>query len=112
MSSQLYRNREFIVKLNKNKQLKPTLKKLIKNCSTGELKAICELCFNILRGHLQICKSRKNKLSHHADMIRFMGNKRVPIYKKKEKLLKGKGLFLSTLLPLAVSVISSLIAKK
>ena len=63
MSSQLYRNREFIVKLNKNKKVKPLLKKLIKNCSSGELKAICELCFNILRGHLHICKSRKKIIS-------------------------------------------------
>ena len=111
MSSHLYRNKDFIVKLNKIKKTAPQLRKILKNCTTGEVKALCELCFNILRGNLNICKSRKQKLSKHADMIRFMGDKKIALYKKKGKLLKGSGIFLSALLPLAITAISSLFKK-
>ena len=51
MSSHLYRNKDFIVKLNKIKKTAPQLRKILKNCTTGEVKALCELCFNILRGN-------------------------------------------------------------
>ena len=109
MSCELLKNKEFIKNLNKYKK-SPVLKKLIKNCSSTQIKAICELCFNVLRGNIDICKSRKKKLTRHADLLRFLADKHIPLYKKKTKLLSGNGLFLSTLLPLAMSVISGLVS--
>ena len=111
MTSQLIKNKGFIIGLNKSKNITPQLKKLIRKSSNGEIKALCELCFNILRGNVDICKSRKNRLSPHADMLRYLGDKKISIIKKRKKLLKGKGIFLSALLPLAVSLISGLIKK-
>ena len=58
------------------------LKKLIKKSSSGQVKAIGELCYNVLRGNLHVCKSRKNKLTPHADTVRYMADKKIPLYKK------------------------------
>ena len=107
-STQLYKNRDFITNLNKSKKDKSLFKKLIKKSTSGQVKAICELCFNVLRGNLHICKSRKNKLIPHVTMVRYMAKKKIPLYQKKLKLLKGGGLFLSALLPLAISTLSTL----
>ena len=107
--TQLYKNRDFITNLNKSKKDKSLFRKLIKKSTSGQVKAICELCFNVLRGNLHICKSRKNKLTPHADMVRYMARKNTPLYQKKLKLLKGSGgVFLSALLPIALSAISTL----
>ena len=83
-STQLYKNRDFIVKLNKSKKVKPLVKNLIKKSTSGQVKAICELCYNVLRGNLHICKSRKNKLAPHADMVRYMADRKIPLYKRKK----------------------------
>ena len=81
-STQLYKNRDFITNLNKSKKDKSLFKKLIKKSTSGQVKAICELCFNVLRGNLHICKSRKNKLIPHVTMVRYMAKKKSLFIKK------------------------------
>lgn len=82
---------------------------ILRKCPNSLIKALCECCINILNGNVPLSKHQKNKLSPYRKIVRNLGKKSVPLYKKRRLLVqKGEG-FLSFLIPAAVSVLSSLI---
>lgn len=87
---------------NKKKSL------LLRNCSNSFIKAICECVLNVLKGNVKLTKRQKFKLTPYKVVVRKLGSKSLPIYKKRKILVqKGEG-FLSFLIPAAISTLTSL----
>lgn len=86
-------------------------KVLLKHASNKELKGLFELCLNIIRGNLPIDHSTFQRLKRHKKVIETLGNRRVPIFKKRE-LINQRGGFLGQLAAFALPLITHLIASK
>lgn len=96
---------EHLQLLNKTKKKSAFLK----TCPNSVIKGVCECALNLLKGNIPINKRQKNKLIQHKRTLRRLGDKKVPLFKKRRLLIqKGEG-FLSVLIPAAISVLSSLI---
>ena len=111
MSCLLIKHKSFIKKLSGVKKDKNKLLYLIKKSKAGEIKALSELSFNILNGGVYCSKNRKRLLKPHVYYMRLMGDRKSAIKKKRKVLLKGNGIFLSALLPIAISAIAGLMKK-
>ena len=104
----------FVLKMSTIEQLKLLNKAkkksaFLKKCPNSVIKGICECAVNLLRGNIPITKQKKNKLVSYKRTLRRLGDRKVPLFKKRRLLVqKGEG-FLSILLPAAVSILSSLI---
>lgn len=86
-------------KLNKKQQ-----KAFIANIDQDQLKAIVEVCLNILNQTLELPPDLQTKLGKYKNKIRTFANCKCPL-KKKRKLLKGG--FISLILgALASSAVS------
>lgn len=86
-----------------------TKKTILRKCPNSLIKAVCECVLNVLKGNVPLNKHQKRKITAYKKVVRTLGKKSVPLYKKRKLLVqKGDG-FLSFLIPAAVSVISSLI---
>ena len=106
----LLQNKEFIIFLNGLPAEKR--KKIIDHLQRKQINSISEICSNFLKKRLTLSKDTIKKASKYKKELRKIALKATPI-KKKIKILasnRGGGL-LSILLPAAVSLISSLIAK-
>lgn len=82
---------------------------LLRKCPNSVIKSVCECALNLLKGNVPLTKHQKKKLSLHKRTLRKLGDKKIPLFKKRRLLVqKGEG-FLSVLIPAALSVLSSLI---
>ena len=90
-------------------------KSVLRNLSNKEIKLLCEVCLNLIRGHLKI-KDRKtfNKLKRGRKTLTYLADKRNPIREKRE-VLNQKGGFIGALaaaaLPVVISEVSRLFRK-
>ena len=109
MSCMLVKHKDFIFKLSKNRKYKSKLLNIIKNSNGNEIKSIGELSYNVLNGTVPCNKYRKRKLKKYANTLRLLANKKQTLKNKKAGLLKGSGVLLGTILPLAISTIAGLI---
>ena len=107
----ILKHKTFIGQLGKFKNNRRKLLNLIRNSSSSEIKALGELSYNILRGNVYCSKHRKNKLKNYAGKLRILADKRKSLANKRKNLLKGNGIFLSSLIPLAIQTIASLLKK-
>lgn len=83
--------------------------KVIQKCPNSLIKALCECATNVLKGNVPLSKYQKARLMPYKKVVRKLGTKSVPLYKKRKILTqKGEG-FLGFLLPAALSVLTSLI---
>lgn len=81
----------------------------LRKCPNSVIKGVCECALNLLKGNVPVTKRQKNRLTPHKRTLRRLGDKKVPLFKKRRLLVqKGNG-FLSILIPAAVSVLSSLV---
>ena len=84
--------------------------KLIKDLKKPELNCISEIFANFLRKRLTSSPKTILKLKKFRRDIRTVALKKTPIYKKKKILLSRRGAgILTALIPLAASLISTLI---
>lgn len=83
-------------------------KDLLEKLPTSSIKAICECCLNLLRGHIPLTNYQKNSLKKDKLILRRLADKKKPLYTKR-KLIIQKGGFLNILLPAAITAITSLI---
>ncbi len=90
-------------------------KVLLKHASNEELKGLFELCLNIIRGNLPIDHIAFQRLKRHKKVLETLGNRRIPLYKKRE-IVNQKGGFLGQLaafaLPLLTHLLSSGLRKR
>ena len=105
MTCLLYKHKQFFITLSKLRKNTSKLYKTIKNSKVGEIKAIGELSYNILKGGVSCSRHKKKQLQSHVKSLRFLADKKISLRKKKTQLLKGGGLFLTSLLPLAIKTI-------
>ena len=110
MKPYLLKNKEFLNFFNK---LSPRKKnQLIPILSKDQLCTISEVCKNFLRRNLTEKPEIINKVKRSKKEIKTIALKSTPLYKKKKILQTRKGgAILSVLVPLAASIITSLIAK-
>lgn len=111
MNCLLYKHKDLIFKLFKLRKNKSKLLNLIKNLKNYEIKTIGELSHNILKGGVVCTNYRKRQLKPYTNTLRLLGDKKISLIKKKSALLRGKGILLSTLAPLGLSVISNLLGE-
>ena len=112
MSCLLVKHKQFIKQLSKIKRDRKGLLRLIKDSKNEEIEALSELTYNILNGNIYCSTQRKNKLKKQIKNLRILGDKKIFVTKKRKLLLKGNGIFLTSLLPIAISAIASLFRKK
>ena len=110
MKPYIIQNKEFIEFFGK---LSPYKKqKLVPVLSKDQVNTISEVCKKILKRNLTSNPNVINRLRKSQQEIKTIALKAVPLYKKKQILQTRKGgAILSVLLPLAASVITSLLAK-
>ena len=110
MKPYILKNQEFLTFFNK---LGKTSKhKLVSNLNKNHVDTISEVCKNFLQKNLTQDPQIIKKVKSARKEIKQVALKSTPIYKKKKILQTRKGGFiLSVLLPLATTLISSLISK-
>ena len=82
---------------------------LIDYADRDQIEAIAECINNILQGNVPLTKRETTKLKRHKKAMRIVSDRRSPV-KHKRNVLKQSGGFLSTLIPIAVSALGSLVS--
>ena len=111
MKPYIVKNNEFLRYFSKLPSKKQ--KHLIPTLNTNQLNTISEICKNFLNKNLTTCPKIIKKVKPAQKEIKNIALKKTPLYKKK-KILQSRsgGAILSVLLPLAATLITSLIARK
>ena len=110
MKPYVIQNKEFIDFFGK---LSPRKKqKLIPILSKNQVNTISEVCKKFLKRNLTEDPNVIKKLRRSQKEIKTIALKTIPLYKKKKILQTRKGgAILSVLLPLAASIVTSLLTK-
>ena len=110
MKPYVIKNKEFVEFFGKLSPRKK--KKLIPVLSKDQVNTISEICKNFLKRNLTEDPNVIKKLRHTKNEIKSIALKTLPLYKKKNILQTRKGgAILSVLLPLAASIVTSLLVK-
>lgn len=109
--SLIEQNKDFILFLNKLNG--KDRKKVLSVLGGNYIKTISEIFLNFLKQNLTTDGGIIKKIFKYKKEVRKVSTKSVPVSKKRE-ILKGRkgGAILSVLLPLAASIVTSLIARK
>lgn len=86
---------------------KHTGKAIIKSASKELLNCFSDICYNILKGRLDLSTNDKKKLSKHKSAIRTIANKKTTAQTKKQLIQRG-GFLGSLLVPLLGGIIAPL----
>ena len=97
-------------KLAKAKTIKKR-KQLLNLCDKYIYDIICDICYNVKLGKINIPPTQIKKLLKHKKHIRELADGKISI-KKKRNIINQKGGFLPGLLVPALSILSSIAAKK
>ena len=81
---------------------------LLDYASNGDIAAISEVIFNLLKGIIPLNDKQRRTLRKYQRVLRAISKKTLS-YKTKRHILKQEGGFLPTLIPIALSVLSSLL---
>lgn len=100
-------NKHYLTLLSTSKQ-KNRRNKLLDAATTNEIKAISECVKNIIEGNVPITESDLKVLKRHKQVLRSIAQRCYSV-KRKRALLKQKGGFLFSLLPLAITAVSRLL---
>lgn len=110
MSKSIEASFDFIKKLSGSSFLQR--KQLLKHVSNKDLKALSELCLNLILGNIKIDKKLKTKFKRYKKPIQLLANKRIPLKKKKRIInQKGSAGFLLPLASIALPLIADFVRK-
>ena len=112
MKPYIIKNSEFLKYFSKLPQRNKI--QLIPALNRNQLNTISEICKNFLSKNLATCPKIIRKVKPSKKEIKSVSlKKKTPLYKKK-KILQSRsgGVILSVLIPLAASLIGSLISRK
>lgn len=84
-------------------------KALLSKSDPALVKAISEICHNLLEGNITLDETDRKKLAKWKKLLRKLSNKRLSIRKKRGYLVQS-GNFLSILLPVVASIVSLIAA--
>ena len=73
-------------------------KKIIKKSSAALLKTICDICYNLVEGNIELSEKQKKILKYNRKEIRRMGDTKVALQRKKRELIQKDG-FIAGLIP-------------
>lgn len=85
-------------------------KVLLDQATREELKSLCEICLNILKGNLPLDNRNFKHLKRNRQTIKLLANSKVPI-KIKRQALNQKGGFLGNIASIALPLLVSLFSK-
>ena len=111
MKCLILKHRNFIQKLSEIGKNKKKLLDVIKNSKQSEINSLSELTFNILKGNISCSNNKKKILKQHLHSLRKFGDRKTTNKSKRKLLMNGGGFFLSSLIPIAISTIASLIKR-
>lgn len=90
----------------------PKRRKLLLNQATKEeLKSLCEICLNILKGNIPLDDNNFRRLKRNKSTIKTLANKRISLKVKKD-IVNQRGGFLGTVASIALPLLASLFAAK
>lgn len=82
--------------------------KLIDLANKHEIIAVAEIVLNLLKGQIPLTDKQNSSIKRYKNVLREI-TRRSTSLKKKKRLLKQKGGFLPTLIPIALTILSNLI---
>ena len=85
-------------------------KKVLKAATNEELKGLCEVCLNVVRGNVKLSKRRFTGFKRHKNVLHKLSNKKVSL-KAKRKVINQKGGFLGTLAAFSAPLLTQLAIK-
>lgn len=86
---------------------------ILKKASPDLIQTIADICYNIVRGNIDLPENKQKALRKHKRAIRRLADKKIKIITKRREILQ-KGGFLPALLPalsIAASIIGGILAK-
>jgi hypothetical protein len=83
-------------------------KRILKNSNPELIKTICDICYNLTKGNIDLPESKRRKLGRYKKELRRLGDKKISLNTKRKEIVQ-KGGFLSAIIP-AVSIAASLIS--
>lgn len=100
------KHKDYLTLLSKTKQANRR-HKLVDAANKSEINAVTECIKNILNGNVPLGKSQLKQLRKYKTTLRSLANKCLAT-KEKKRVLKQRGGFIATLLPIALSALGSL----
>ena len=84
---------------------------LLLNASNKNLKALSEICLNLIRGNIKLNSKTKAKFRRHKKPIELLANRKISLKRKKQIInQKGSGAFLIPLASLATGLLSNIVS--
>ena len=105
--SKALKHKDYLTLLSKAKKA-TRRRRLVELADPEEIHAISECILNVLSGNVHLKPQEKRKLKRHREALRHIARKRNSA-KSKKKVLQQKGGFLSAVLPLALSALTSVV---
>lgn len=81
---------------------------LLRTATNPQISALCEICLNILAGHLPLNIKRLKK---YKNTIRKLSKRSISVRKKKALLVNQSGGFLPALAPVILSALAGLVGR-
>lgn len=83
-------------------------KTILKVANNGQIKSICEVCLNVLKGNLPV---NIKKLKKYKNIIRKLANKSISYGNKKRMLMNQTGGFLPLIAPAILSALGGIVGR-
>ena len=83
-------------------------KALLSQVTRNELKSLCEICLNILKGNIPLDDKTFHKLKRYKSKLRTLADKKTPLAEKK-KIVNQHGGFVGTVAAIALPLLASLL---
>ena len=101
------------------KSLKPLCKRKLKlfkskiaNAKKDEINSLSEIFNNVLNGNIKCSSYNKRRLKPHANIIRYIANRKKTIKSRRRNISTKKGGFLlGAILPAAISALGTLLVR-
>ena len=95
-----------LVALDKVKNNKEKLNRIIDDGEMNLVHCICDCVLNVLRGNIPVKDEEKQRLKKYKDCLRELANKKTSDKKRKHIIQEGR--FLGALIPILVSLVGKL----
>lgn len=108
MSKRLFKQEPFLQLLARSTSKQRS--ELLKHAKREELKALFEICLNIIRGNFPIDDKHFKQLKKHRNVLRSLGDRKVTL-KRKKQLVSQEGGAIRALVTTVGSLILPLLVK-
>lgn len=85
-------------------------KHLLCKASNDNIKDVCEVVLNLMRGHIPLDQVTFNRFKRESEALKPLVNQRVALYKKR-KIINQKGGLIGHVAAIALPVVASLLLK-